>query len=59
MTEWFLYRKKRYQKVGEIYEAGIARIMLLPEEIGQLHKNHEYLLIVDESDSDLTRVANG
>lgn len=44
--EWYLYKGKRYHKVGEMYCAGNIKVMLLPEEIEELHLNHEHLLIV-------------
>jgi hypothetical protein len=46
--EWFLYKGRRYHKVGEMYCGGVTKLMLLPEEIDNLHLNHEHLVLVEE-----------
>ena len=54
--EWYRYKNRLYHKVGEYYNAGITKLMLLPEEVEQLHLNHEHLILVDSRDPELVAI---
>ena len=44
MSEIYLLR---LIKVGEVWDGGKHKIMFIPESVGDLHRNHKHIIILD------------